>query len=109
SRSSSRSSTCAATARPSMSKGSAMRRTAYTVIGVLILCVMLFPVYWMLNASLQPSGNTLTAGFLPLHPTFSGYKRALDEQGGNLVTSMIIAAGTVVLSLAIATPCAYAL
>src|SRR2546430_163099 len=87
-----------------MSKGSAMRRTAYTVIGVLILCVMLFPVYWMLNASLQPSGNTLTAGFLPLHPTFSGYKRALDEQGGNLVTSMIIAAGTVVLCLAIVLP-----
>ena len=88
---------------------STVRRVIYSVIGVLILCVMLFPVYWMVNASLQPSGNTLTAGFLPLHPTFSGYKRALDEQGGNLVTSMIIAAGTVVLSLAIATPCAYAL
>src|SRR3954452_9428029 len=85
------------------------RRTVYAVIGVLILAVMLFPVYWMVNASLQPSGNTLTAGFLPLHPTFAGYKRALDEQGGNLFTSMIIAAGTVVLSLAIATPCAYAL
>ena len=86
-----------------------MRRAAYTVIGIVILAVMLFPVYWMINASLQPSGNTLTAGILPLHPTFAGYQRALSEQGGNLVTSMIIAAGTVVLSLAIATPCAYAL
>ena len=59
------------------------RRTSavYTAIGVLILCVMLFPVYWMLNASLQPSGNTLTAGFLPLHPTFSGYRRALERAG----------------------------
>src|SRR4029453_13332639 len=88
---------------------SSVRRAVYTVIGVLILVVMLFPVYWMGDASLQPSGNTLTAGFLPLHPTFAGYQRALSEQGGNLVTSMIIAAGTVVLSLAIATPCAYAL
>ena len=70
---------------------------------------MLFPVYWMVNASLQPSGNTLTAGFLPLDPTFAGYQRALSEQGGNLVTSLIIAPGTVVSAWPIATPCAYAL
>ena len=88
---------------------STVRRAVYTAIGVLILALMLFPVYWMVNASLQPSGNTLTAGILPLNPTFAGYRRALSEQGGNLVTSMIIATGTVVLCLAIATPCAYAL
>ncbi|GAA1553041.1 carbohydrate ABC transporter permease [Kribbella lupini] len=88
---------------------SAVRRTVFSVLGVLILIVMLFPVYWMVNASLQPSGNTLTAGLLPLDPSFSGYRRALSEQGGHLVTSLIIATGTVVLSLAIATPCAYAL
>ncbi|ONI74011.1 ABC transporter permease [Kribbella sp. ALI-6-A] len=88
---------------------STLRRGVFTAIGVLILCVMLFPVYWMINASLQPSGNTLTAGFLPLDPTFAGYRRALSEQGQNLVTSMIIALGTVVLSLLVSAPCAYAL
>lgn len=86
-----------------------LRRGLHTVAGVLILCVMLFPAYWMLNASLQPSGNTLTASFLPLHPTFAGYRRALSEQGDNLVTSLLIALGTVVLSLVVAAPCAYAL
>lgn len=30
----------------------------HTAIGLLILGVMLFPVYWMLNSSLQNSGNT---------------------------------------------------
>jgi multiple sugar transport system permease protein len=86
-----------------------LRRGLFTAAGVLILCVMLFPVYWMLNASLQPSGNTLTADFLPLDPTFAGYRRALTEQGDNLLTSLIIALGTVVISLVVATPCAYAL
>jgi multiple sugar transport system permease protein len=86
-----------------------LRRGLFTVVGVLILCVLLFPVYWMVNASLQPSGNTLTASFLPLDPSFAGYQRAISEQGHNLVTSVIIALGTVVLSLLIATPCAYAL
>ncbi|MDX6292866.1 MAG: multiple sugar transport system permease protein [Kribbellaceae bacterium] len=86
-----------------------LRRGLFTVVGVLILCVLLFPVYWMVNASLQPSGNTLTASFLPLDPSFAGYRRAISEQGHNLVTSMIIALGTVVLSLLVATPCAYAL
>lgn len=88
---------------------SVVRRGVYTAIGVVILCLMLFPVYWMLNASLQPSGNTLTAGFLPLDPTFAGYRRALSEQGQNLVTSVLIASGTVVLCLLISAPCAYAL
>jgi multiple sugar transport system permease protein len=86
-----------------------LRRGLFTVVGVLILCVLLFPVYWMVNASLQPSGNTLTASFLPLDPSFAGYGRAISEQGHNLVTSVIIALGTVVLSLLIAAPCAYAL
>lgn len=92
--------------------GTARRRIpawVYSLIGVLILAVMLFPIYWMVNASLQPSGNTLTAGLFPLNPDFSGYEKALRDQGGNLVTSLIIATGTVVLTLLIAAPAAYAL
>jgi multiple sugar transport system permease protein len=61
------------------------------------------------NASLQPTGNTLSASFLPLNPTLEGYQRAISEQGQNLVTSLIIALGTVVLTLLVASPCAYAL
>ena len=79
------------------------------VVGVAILVVMLFPVYWMINASLQPSGNTLTASFFPTNPSFAGYEKAITDQGGNLVTSLIISLGTVVVSLAIAAPAAYAL
>ncbi|WP_189349015.1 carbohydrate ABC transporter permease [Zhihengliuella salsuginis] len=70
---------------------------------------MLFPVYWMVNASLQPSGNTLNAAFFPTNPSFDGYATAIADQGPNLVTSLIVSLGAVVVSLAIATPAAYAL
>ncbi|WEV29201.1 carbohydrate ABC transporter permease [Streptomyces sp. 71268] len=80
-----------------------------TIIGVLLLAVMLFPVYWMVNASLQPAGNTLRGGWFPLHPDFSGYATALRDQGTNLVTSLVVALGSVALSLGLAAPAAYAL
>jgi multiple sugar transport system permease protein len=46
---------------------------------------------------------------LPLHPSFHGYSVALSQQGRNLVTSLIVALGSVVFSLLVATPAAYAL
>ena len=80
------------------------------MLGVFFLCVMLFPVYWMVNVSLQPGGGgALSATWLPLHPNFSGYKTAITQQGAHLLTSLIIAACSVVFSLIIATPAAYAL
>jgi len=85
------------------------RRGLRTVIALILLALMLFPVYWMLNISLQPSGGTLPSSFSPPHPSLTGYTTAIHDQGQNLVTSMLIAVGTVVLTLLIATPCAYAL
>ncbi|MEU1289726.1 carbohydrate ABC transporter permease [Kitasatospora sp. NPDC005856] len=80
-----------------------------TVLGIGLLALMLFPVYWMVDASLQPAGNPLRAGWFPLHPDFGGYATALRDQGRNLVTSLVVALGSVVLSLALAAPAAYAL
>src|SRR5699024_8223510 len=85
------------------------RTWLHTAIGVVLVAIMLFPVYWMVNASLAPAGSSLTTQWLPLEPDFSGYSRALADQGQNLVTSLIVAIGACVLSVAIAAPCAYAL
>ena len=35
------------------------RRGLRTAIAIVLLALMLFPVYWMLNISLQASGGTL--------------------------------------------------
>ncbi|HEV8568537.1 MAG TPA: carbohydrate ABC transporter permease [Actinoplanes sp.] len=80
-----------------------------TVAGVLILAVLLFPVYWMVNVSLQPSGSAVGTPWIPIHLSLRGYTQALHDQGGHLATSMIISLGSVVFSLLIATPAAYAL
>jgi multiple sugar transport system permease protein len=80
-----------------------------TAVGVLILAVMLFPLYWMLNVSLQPSGSAVETPLIPLDLSIDGYATALREQGGNLLTSLVVSAGSVVFSLLIATPAAYAL
>jgi multiple sugar transport system permease protein len=88
------------------------RRTGFvhTLIGVAILAVLLFPLYWMLNTSLQPhqTGGVRTPWF-PIHPSVHGYVQAIHDQGGHFLTSLIIALGCVCFSLLIAAPAAYAL
>ena len=81
----------------------------YTALAIFFLAIMLFPVYWMVNASLQPNGTTLETSWFPVKPDFTGYATAINEQAGNLGTSLIISLGSVALSLAIAAPAAYAL
>jgi multiple sugar transport system permease protein len=85
------------------------RRGIRTAVAIVLLALMLFPVYWMLNISLQSTGGTLATSFFPTRPSLDGYRTAIEDQGGNLVTSMTIAVGTVVLTLLIAAPAAYAL
>lgn len=82
-----------------------------TLVAVVILGVMLFPLYWMLNASLLPSTDLVKSSptWLPVHGTLQGYRRALSSQGGHLLVSLGVSAGTVVLVLLIAVPAAYGL
>jgi multiple sugar transport system permease protein len=86
-------------------------RRAYTVIGVLLTAVMLFPVYWMINVSLTPQRNMRKTppDLLPLHPTFEGYHAVLRDQLPYLGTSLMIGLGTVALTLVLAAPAGYAL
>jgi multiple sugar transport system permease protein len=89
-----------------------MTRTWWrTVVGVLLTAVMLFPVYWMINVSLTPPGRMRKSppDFFPTTPTFDGYARVLNEQLPYFGTSLLIASGTVGLTLALAAPAAYSL
>ena len=85
------------------------RGVAHTIIGVAILAVLLFPLYWMLNVSLQHSSGAVATPWLPTDISFHGYATALHDQGGHLLTSLVIAIGCVIFSLLIAAPAAYAL
>ncbi|MEU7558309.1 carbohydrate ABC transporter permease [Streptomyces eurythermus] len=85
------------------------RRWGSTVAGVLVLAVMLFPLYWMLDTALQPEAGLLEVGPVPHRLDLSGFSKALDDQGGHLLTSLLVSLGAVVICLAIAAPAAYGL
>ncbi len=88
---------------------SAARQIPYTVLGIVFLGLMIFPVYWMVNTSLQQTAGAATATWFPFAPTFAGYQAAFQQQGANFVSSMVIGLGTVLVTLIIATPAAYGL
>jgi multiple sugar transport system permease protein len=98
-----------AMASPSTPRTDRARRVAATVVGVLILAVMLFPLYWMLNASFLRSQDLVsrTPTWFPAHPTLDGYRNALSSQGGHLLISLVVSLGAVVITLLVAAPAAY--
>ncbi|MEV8567529.1 carbohydrate ABC transporter permease [Streptomyces sp. NPDC051322] len=85
------------------------RRWGATVFGVLVLCVMLFPLYWMVNTALQPASGLLEVHPVPESLDLSGFRSALSDQGTHLLTSLAVALGAVVICLVIAAPAAYGL
>jgi multiple sugar transport system permease protein len=90
-------------------KTSRARQLPYTILGIIFLAIMIFPIYWMVNSSFQANGSATSSAFFPSNPTLAGYETALTQQSGNLLTSLIIALGSVVVCLVIAAPAAYAL
>jgi multiple sugar transport system permease protein len=94
-----------------IARRSPVRGWATTALALVIVGFLLFPVYWMVNASLQTNTSILQVPpiWFPVHPVFTGYQRALTTESGSLGTSLIVAAGTVLFTLVLTTPCAYAL
>jgi multiple sugar transport system permease protein len=82
-----------------------------TGIGLVLTGLMLFPVYWMLNVSLTRDQDMRKTppNWFPLHATLDGYRAVLHQQGPYLGTSLIVALGTVLLTLVLTAPAGYAL
>ncbi|WZH35117.1 MAG: carbohydrate ABC transporter permease [Microbacterium enclense] len=86
------------------------RGWGWTLVTVVVLAVYLFPVYWMVSASLQPTANSADTAWFPTSPGLGGYETALDDAGlGGLRVSLLVALGSVLVTLAVAIPAAYAL
>ncbi|MEV0531014.1 carbohydrate ABC transporter permease [Kitasatospora sp. NPDC050463] len=87
------------------------RSRGKTAIGVLLTAVMLFPVYWMLNVSFTPDRDMRKSppALFPAHATLEGYQAVLDQQLPYLGTSLVVALGTVLLTVALAAPAGFAL
>ena len=51
-----------------------------TVLGIIFLAIMVFPIYWMINSSLQGNSGAANTEWFPFHPTFAGYEAAIAQQ-----------------------------
>jgi multiple sugar transport system permease protein len=95
---------------------SPFRRRGYTktLIGTLFVLAYLFPVYWMIATSLKTSGAIFASPpqVVPSPLVFSAYVEAVIENPLTIraiINSAIIGIGTMLLTLLLATPAAYAL
>jgi multiple sugar transport system permease protein len=85
-----------------------------TVIGSAIVAVLLFPVYWMVLTSARTEADAARTppALLPTHLNFTAYSRAVFHNHTVLdaiVNSVVIASGTMLLTLLLAVPGAYVL
>jgi len=85
-----------------------------TVIGTLLLLVYLFPVYWMIATSLKSRTDIFATPptLFPIPPDFGSYAREVvnnPELVEVIINSVIISFGTMLLTLVLAVPGAYAL
>lgn len=94
-----------------MKKTSRSRTLPMTAIGILLLAFMLFPVYWMINVSLTQTGYMRKSppDWFPVHATLDGYRAVIDQQLPYLGTSIVVALGTVALTLVLSAPAGYAM
>lgn len=82
-----------------------------TVLGIFLTILMLFPFYWMVANSFETSQQifSIPVTLVPTQLTFSSYITVWQTQLPHLETSLVVALGTALFSIAIATPAAYAL
>jgi multiple sugar transport system permease protein len=90
------------------------RGYSQTLLGVLILALYLFPVYWMLATSLKSARDIFATPpiLVPFPPVLESYIEVVINNPAlhrSVVNSVIISVGAVIFTLLLATPAAYAL
>lgn len=85
-----------------------------TLIASAIVLVYLLPVFWMVSTSIKTPGDVFASPpqLIPTHPVLTAYADAVIHNAvvlRSILNSTIIAGGTMVLTLLLAAPAAYAL
>ena len=90
-----------------------VRKVGWNLVGLVVLVVMVFPVYWMVATAFKPGQKVLsyTPEWLPLHPTLSNFSEAIHRPHfwDSVKNSLIIVTVVVGLSLVLAFLAALAL
>jgi N,N'-diacetylchitobiose transport system permease protein len=90
-----------------------VRKLGWNLLGLVVLLVMVFPVYWMVATAFKPGQQVLsyTPEWVPLHPTLDNFTEAINRPHfwDSVKNSLIIVTVVVALSLVLAFLAALAL
>jgi N,N'-diacetylchitobiose transport system permease protein len=90
-----------------------LRRAGWNALGLVVLVVMVFPVYWMVSTAFKPGHDILsyTPQWFPAHPTLSNFTDAVNQDffWDAVKNSLIVVTVVVALSLVLAFLAALAL
>jgi N,N'-diacetylchitobiose transport system permease protein len=95
---------------PVAPRGRGRRRRArqffWNLLGLLVLAVMVFPVYWMVATAFKPGQQILsyTPQWVPTHPTLSNFSDAIHQPffWNAVKNSLIVVSAVVALSVVLA-------
>jgi trehalose/maltose transport system permease protein len=87
-------------------------QAVFWLVVAIILFYVLFPFYWTVKTSLTPPDDLARSAldWFPDHPVLSNYLEVFRVQpfGRNLLNSLMVAVGAVLVSLLLSAPAAYA-
>jgi N,N'-diacetylchitobiose transport system permease protein len=90
-----------------------IRRAAWNLVGLAVLGVLVFPVFWMVSTAFKPDQEivSLTPTWFPSEPTLQHFRDAIDRPffWDAVENSLLIVGVTVVLSMVLAFLAAVAL
>jgi N,N'-diacetylchitobiose transport system permease protein len=100
-------------ATPRKTRRHHLRKTGWNLLGLALLVVLIFPVYWMMATAFKPDDeiNSLTPTWFSLHPTLDHFHDAIDRPffWASVKNSLIIVSATVAFSMVLAFLAAVAL
>jgi N,N'-diacetylchitobiose transport system permease protein len=83
-----------------------VRKLGWNLLGLVVLFVMIFPVYWMIATAFKPGQKILsyTPQWFPTNPTLSNFKDAVDQPffWNAVKNSLIVVSSVVALSVVLA-------
>jgi multiple sugar transport system permease protein len=89
-------------------------RRLLSPFGVVLTCVYLFPIYWMVITAFKRPADmfAIPPDIVPAPPTLQGFNHAVignEAVFQGIVNSLVIASGSLVITLALGAPAAYGL
>jgi N,N'-diacetylchitobiose transport system permease protein len=100
-------------ARSGRRRGRRAQQAVWNVVGLVVLVLMAFPVFWMVSTAFKPEDqiNSLTPTWFSLHPTIAHFREAIHRPffWDDIKNSVIIVCVAVALSMVLAFLAAVAL